>query len=156
MLWKLALLPTFHQSWKTTLQIVSIVPILQGEVHQKRKAGENARRSPWINKTLPHLFKRKNVYRAWKQEWVTWEDYREVGQAATDHIKKAKTQTELKLVRDIKGNKKNFYKCASDKRKAREDCRPCPEGNWRPDREGYRESWGAQWLLCLSLHHQGL
>ena len=97
---------------------------MQGEVHQKRKAGENARRSPWINKELPHLFKRKNVYKAWKQERVTWEDYREVGQAATDQIKKAKTQTELNLDRDIKGNEKKFYYYISNKKKVREDVGP--------------------------------
>ena len=45
---------------------------------RKRKAGKNARRPPWINKLLDLLKPKKEVCMEWKQEQVTWEDYRTV------------------------------------------------------------------------------
>jgi len=50
---------------------------------------------------LDLLKHRKKVYREWKQEWLTWEDYIEVFQAARDWIRKAKIQIELNLARDM-------------------------------------------------------
>jgi len=41
-----------------------------------------------------------------------------------DQKRKAKTQTELNLARDIKGNKKKLYRYISDKTKARKDVGP--------------------------------
>ena len=61
---------------------------------------------------------KKKVYREWKQKRVTWEDHKEVVRAARDQVRKAETQIELNLARDVKGNKKNFYRYISDKRKA--------------------------------------
>ncbi|GAB0206869.1 mitochondrial enolase superfamily member 1 [Grus japonensis] len=37
------------------------------------------------------------------------------------HVRKGKAQMELNLARDVKDNKKGFYKYISDKRKAREN-----------------------------------
>jgi len=53
---------------------------------------------------------KKEAYRGWKQGQVAWEEYREIIQAARDQIRKAKSLIELNLARDIKGNKKNFYR----------------------------------------------
>ena len=48
---------------------------------RKRKAGKNARRPLWINKELLDLLKcKKNIYAEWKQEWVTWEDYKKLSE----------------------------------------------------------------------------
>jgi len=44
-----------------------------------------------------------------------------VVQTARDQVKKAKTQMEINLARDIKVNKKKFYRYISHKRKTRED-----------------------------------
>jgi len=45
---------------------------------RKMNAGNNARRPAWINREHPGLLQhKKKVYREWKQEWVTWEDYKE-------------------------------------------------------------------------------
>lgn len=41
----------------------------------------------------------------------------EFGRAARDQVRKGKILTELNLDRDIKRNKKKFYKYISDKRK---------------------------------------
>jgi len=48
-------------------------------------------------------------------------EYRETVQAARDQVRKAKALTELNLARDIKRNKKSFYRYTSDKRKTREN-----------------------------------
>ena len=77
----------------------------------------DARRPLWINRELlPFILRKKEVHREWKQEWVTWEGYREVVQTPRDQVRKAKTQTELNLARDTKGNKKKFYRYISDKK----------------------------------------
>jgi len=44
-----------------------------------------------------------------------------VVRAGRDQVRKDKTQTEFNLARDIKENKKKFYRYISDKRKAREE-----------------------------------
>jgi len=66
----------------------------------------------------------KRVYREWKQEQITWQECKEVAWAARDQVRKAKTQTELNLDRDIKGNEKKFYYYISNKKKVREDVGP--------------------------------
>ncbi|GAB0175629.1 hypothetical protein GRJ2_000028100 [Grus japonensis] len=66
----------------------------------------------------------KEAYRGWKQGQVAWQEYREYVQAARDQVRKAKFLIELNLARDIKGNKKSFYRYISDKRKTRENVGP--------------------------------
>ncbi|PKU42594.1 rna-directed dna polymerase from mobile element jockey-like [Limosa lapponica baueri] len=73
---------------------------------------------------LDKLKSKKEAYRGWKQGRVDWEEYRETVQTARSPIRQAKAQTEFNLARDIKDNKKNFYKYVRDKRKTREDVSP--------------------------------
>ena len=65
------------------------------------------------------------------------EEYRETVRAARDQVRKAKALTELNLARDIKGNKKSFYRYVSDKRKTRENVGPLRKV--RPGYLGYGE-----------------
>ena len=51
-------------------------------------------------------------------------EYREIIRAARDQVKKAKALIELNLARDVKGNKKSFYRYVGDKRKTRENVGP--------------------------------
>ncbi|KFW77528.1 hypothetical protein N336_11811, partial [Phalacrocorax carbo] len=91
----------------------------------KRKSGKNARRPAWMSKELLEKLKhKKEAYREWKQGQVAWYEYREIVQAARDQVRKAKALLEIKLARDVKGNKKSFYRCISDKRKTRENVGP--------------------------------
>ncbi|KFV98219.1 hypothetical protein N327_09172, partial [Fulmarus glacialis] len=91
----------------------------------KRKSGKKARRPAWVNKELLDALKHeKEAYRGWKQGQVAWEEYREIVQAARDQIRKAKALIELNLARDVKGNKKSFYRYVGDKRKTRENVGP--------------------------------
>ncbi|GAB0176549.1 hypothetical protein GRJ2_000120100 [Grus japonensis] len=88
----------------------------------KRKSGKNTRRPAWLNKELWDKLKhKKEAYREWKQGQVAWEEYRELVRAARDQVRKAKALTELNLARDVKGNKKSFYRYACDERKTREN-----------------------------------
>ena len=50
------------------------------------------------------------MYRKWKQGCVAWEEYRDVVHMCRDRVRKAKAQIELNLVRDVKNNKKEFYR----------------------------------------------
>ena len=65
-------------------------------------------------------FKRK-VYGMWKEGLATWEEYRNVVGACRDATRKAKAQLELSLAKDVKGNKKVFFKYVSSKRKTGEN-----------------------------------
>jgi len=56
------------------------------------------------------------MYRKWKQGCVAWEEYRDVVHMCRDRVRKAKAQIELNLVRDVKNNKKEFYKYTGRRR----------------------------------------
>ncbi|KAK4823706.1 hypothetical protein QYF61_005772 [Mycteria americana] len=72
----------------------------------KRKSGKNTRRAAWMSKELLDKLKhKKEAYRG-------------------DQIRKAKALIELNLARDVKGNKKSFYRYVGDKRKTRENVGP--------------------------------
>ncbi|KFV12289.1 hypothetical protein N340_06444, partial [Tauraco erythrolophus] len=91
----------------------------------KRKSGRNTRRPTWMNKELlDQLGHKKKAYRGWKQEQVAWEEYREIVRVTRDQVRKAKTLIELNLARDIKSNKKGFYRYVSDKKRSRENVGP--------------------------------
>ncbi|GAB0176516.1 mitochondrial enolase superfamily member 1 [Grus japonensis] len=91
----------------------------------KRKSGKNTKRSPWMNKELLGKFEqKKEANRGWKQGQVAWEKYRETVRAARDQVRKAKALTEISLARDVKDNKKSFYRYVSEKRRTRENVGP--------------------------------
>ncbi|GAB0183929.1 mitochondrial enolase superfamily member 1 [Grus japonensis] len=91
----------------------------------KRKSSKNTKKPPWMNKELLGKVKqKKEAYRGWKQGQVAWEEYRETVRAARDQVRKAKALTEISLARDVKDNKKSFYRYVSDKRRMRENVGP--------------------------------
>ncbi|GAB0182873.1 mitochondrial enolase superfamily member 1 [Grus japonensis] len=67
---------------------------------------------------------KKEAYRGWKQGQVAWEEYRETVRAAREQVRKAKALIEISLARDVKDNKKSFYRYVSDKRRTRENVGP--------------------------------
>ncbi|GAB0207924.1 hypothetical protein GRJ2_003258100 [Grus japonensis] len=109
-------------------------PIFKGHLLQaqerciptKRKSSKTTKRPPWMNKDAPgqSQTQKKEAYRGWKQGQVAWEEYREPVRAARDQVRKAKALTEISLARDVKGNKKSFYRYVSDKRRTRENVGP--------------------------------
>ncbi|GAB0190131.1 hypothetical protein GRJ2_001478400 [Grus japonensis] len=92
----------------------------------KRKSSKSTKRPPWMNKELLGKVKqKKEAYRGWKQGQVAWEEYRETVRTATDQVRKAKALIEISLARDVKDNKKSFYRYdVSDKRRTRENVGP--------------------------------
>jgi len=62
-----------------------------------------------LSKDLPVKLK-KSMYRQWKQWCITWEENGDAVWMCTDGIRKAKAHMELRLVRDLKNNKKRFYR----------------------------------------------
>ncbi|GAB0187691.1 hypothetical protein GRJ2_001234400 [Grus japonensis] len=91
----------------------------------KRKSSKSTKRPLWMNKELlGKVEQKKEAYRGWKQGQVAWQEYRETVQAAREQVRKAKALIEISLARDIKGNKKRFYRYVSDKRRMRENVGP--------------------------------
>lgn len=68
---------------------------------------------------------KKEAYKRWKQGKVTQKGYRDIVQTCQDRIGKDKTHLELYLV---KGNKKGFDSCITNKRNPRENVDPLLNG----------------------------
>ncbi|GAB0210235.1 mitochondrial enolase superfamily member 1 [Grus japonensis] len=60
----------------------------------------------------------------WKKGLATWDEYRDVVTVRRDATRKAKAHLELNLAREVKDNKKGFFKYISSKRKTRENVGP--------------------------------
>ena len=72
---------------------------------------------------------KREVYRKWKQGCVGWEEYRAVVHVCRDRIRKANAQVELNLARDVKDNKKGFYRYIGRRRQAKQSVPPLMKGN---------------------------
>ncbi|KFQ43546.1 hypothetical protein N333_06642, partial [Nestor notabilis] len=91
----------------------------------RRKCGRRARRPPWMDmELLRKLRGKKEAYRRWKRGQATWEDYRNVVREARNQVRKAKAQLELNLARDVKNNRKGFYRYVTNKRQTRDNVGP--------------------------------
>ncbi|GAB0182218.1 hypothetical protein GRJ2_000687100 [Grus japonensis] len=91
-------------------------------IPKNRKSSKGGRRPAWMSKELLEKLKRKKeVYQMWKKGLATWEEYKNVVRVCRDATRKAKTHLELNLARDVKDNKKGFFKYISSKRKTREN-----------------------------------
>jgi len=73
---------------------------------------------------LEKLRWKRKVYRMWKEGQATWEEYRNVVRACREAMRKAKVHLELNLARDVKDNKKGFFKYINSKRKTKENVGP--------------------------------
>jgi len=70
---------------------------------------------------LEELRQNRKVYGRWKEGQATWEEYRNVVRACSDAMRTAKVHLELNLARDVKNNKKGFFKYISSIRKTRDN-----------------------------------
>ena len=64
--------------------------------------------------------KKRELHRQWKQGLASWEEYRDAARLCRDGVRKAKAQLELNLARDVKNNKKSFYRYVSRKKVVKE------------------------------------
>ncbi|KFQ44814.1 hypothetical protein N333_11559, partial [Nestor notabilis] len=91
----------------------------------RRKCCRRARRPPWMDKELLRKLRgNKGAYRRWKRGQAAWEYYRNVVREARDQVRKAKAQLELNLSRDVKNNRKGFYRYVANKRQTRDNVGP--------------------------------
>jgi len=88
----------------------------------RKKSRKGGRRPTWMSKELlAELRRKRKIHGMWKEGQATWEEYRNVVKACRDAMRKAKAHLELKLARDVKDNKKSFFKYISSKRKTRDN-----------------------------------
>jgi len=91
----------------------------------RKKSSKGGRRSAWLNKELlAEIRWKRKISGIWKEVQATWEEYRNVVRACRDATRKAKAHLELSLARDVKNNKKGFFKYISSKRKSRDNVGP--------------------------------
>ncbi|NWT63551.1 RTJK polymerase, partial [Erythrocercus mccallii] len=90
-----------------------------------RKSSKRVRRPAWLSRELLLKLKQKReIYKTWKEGQATWEEYREVVKGCRDATRKAKASLEIKLAREIKDNKKSFYKYVGGKKKPKSSVGP--------------------------------
>ena len=78
------------------------------------------------------LREKREMYRKRKQGCVAWEEYRDAVRMCRDRVRKAKGQMELNLTRDVKNNKKEFYRYIGRRKQTKESVPPLINENWLP------------------------
>ncbi|CAM4592199.1 unnamed protein product, partial [Lepidochelys kempii] len=90
-----------------------------------RKNSKYGRRPAWLNsEILADLEHKKEAYKKWKIGQMTREEYKNIARACRSEIRKAKSHLELQLARDVKSNKKGFFRYVSNKKKVKESVGP--------------------------------
>ncbi|XP_028940161.1 F-BAR domain only protein 2-like, partial [Antrostomus carolinensis] len=92
---------------------------------KSKKSSRRATTSAWLSRELLDKLKwKKEVYRTWKKGLTTWEEYKNVVRGCGDTSRKDKASLELKLTREVKDNKKGFFKNTGGERKTRGNVGP--------------------------------
>ncbi|KFQ53833.1 hypothetical protein N334_03108, partial [Pelecanus crispus] len=90
-------------------------------VRKCKTAGKEGKRPAWLSRDLlVKLKSKRELHRQRKQGQVSWGEYRETAQFCRDEVRKAKARMDLNLARDVKNNKKGFYRYINQKRKVKE------------------------------------
>nr|XP_048724541.1 RNA-binding motif, single-stranded-interacting protein 1 isoform X1 [Caretta caretta]XP_048724542.1 RNA-binding motif, single-stranded-interacting protein 1 isoform X1 [Caretta caretta]XP_048724543.1 RNA-binding motif, single-stranded-interacting protein 1 isoform X1 [Caretta caretta]XP_048724544.1 RNA-binding motif, single-stranded-interacting protein 1 isoform X1 [Caretta caretta] len=99
---------------------------LQGQtIPMSRKNSKYGRRPAWLNgEILADLKHKKEAYKKWKVGHMTREEYKNIARACRNDIRRAKSHLELQLARDVKRNKKGFFRYVGNKKKAKESVGP--------------------------------
>ncbi|CAM4534308.1 unnamed protein product [Caretta caretta] len=90
-----------------------------------RKNSKYGRRPAWLNsEILADLKYKKEAYKKWKIGQMTRDEYKNIARARRSEIRKAKSNLELQLARDVKSNKKGFFRYVGNKKKVKESVGP--------------------------------
>ncbi|NXW45597.1 INVS protein, partial [Nyctiprogne leucopyga] len=81
---------------------------------------EQLRKDAAAKEVMTELKCKNAVYKRWKQGWPAKEEFKNVVWACRDGVRKAKTQMELRLARDVTGNKVSFCLYINSKRLSKE------------------------------------
>jgi len=116
-------MPAFQESW--SLFKHHFLHVHDRSIPLRKKSSKGGREPAWMSKELlVELRWKRKVYGMWKEGQATWEEYRNVVKACRDATRKAKAHLELNLERDVKDNKKSFFKYISSKWKSRDNVGP--------------------------------
>lgn len=70
---------------------------------------------------LSELKHKKEAYRRWKLRPATWKEHKDIACTCRNEVRKAKVHLELKLVWEVKGNRRGFCKYIDSRRNAKEN-----------------------------------
>jgi len=89
-----------------------------------KKSGKKGKRLAWLSRDLLVKLKgKRELHRQRKQGQVCWEEYRDSARWCRDEVRRVKAQLELNLARDVKNNRKGFYRYVNQKRKVKASVR---------------------------------
>ena len=74
------------------------------------QADEVGNQHAWARTWWSGWGEKKEKYKQWKLVWVALEEYRDAVRMCRVGARKAKAQMELNLVKDVKNNKKGFFR----------------------------------------------
>ncbi|CAM4664489.1 unnamed protein product [Lepidochelys kempii] len=99
---------------------------LQGQtIPMSRKNSKYGRRPAWLNhEILADLKHKKEAHKKWKVGHMTREEYKNIARACRNEIRRVKSHLELQLARDVKSNKKGFFRYVGNKKKAKKSVGP--------------------------------
>ncbi|CAM4531860.1 unnamed protein product, partial [Lepidochelys olivacea] len=90
-----------------------------------RKNSKYGRRPARLNsEILADLKHKKEAYKKWKIGQMTRDEYINIARICRNGIRKAKSHLELQLARDVKSNKRGFFRYVGNKKKAKESVGP--------------------------------
>ena len=94
-------------------------------ISMSKKSSKGGRTHAWMNKELPTKLKWKiKVYGMWEEGQGTWDEYKNIVRACREATRKARVHLEFNLARDVKDNKKGFFKYVSSKKKTKKNVEP--------------------------------
>ncbi|XP_065411777.1 uncharacterized protein LOC135973241 [Chrysemys picta bellii] len=103
----------------------SLLQVQEQTIPMCRKNSKYGRRPAWLNsEILADIKRKKEAYKKWKIGQMTREQYKNIALACRSEIRKAKSHLELQLARDVKSNKKGFFRYVSNKKKVKESVGP--------------------------------
>ncbi|KFR01231.1 hypothetical protein N306_09969, partial [Opisthocomus hoazin] len=112
-----------EQSWQVFKDVFQRAQ--ERAIPKCKKSGREGKRAAWLRQDLlVKLRKKRELHRKWKQGLASGEEYREAARLCRDGVRKAKAQLELNLARDVKNNKKGFYRYVSRKKMVKESVPP--------------------------------
>lgn len=88
-----------------------------------------------------------------RQKRVAWEEHRDAIQTCSSWIRKAEVQIELNLARDVRNNKKGFYRYIGQKKQKKGECTSSAKWELAKTDSKKADSKKVFKVLCLSLHH---
>ncbi|KFO80819.1 hypothetical protein N303_05322, partial [Cuculus canorus] len=108
-----------EQSWQIFKDVFHKAQ--ENSVPKCRTFGMEGKTPAWLSQDLLVKLKdKRKLHRQCKQGQGTWYMYRDAGQLCRNGVQKAKKQLELNLAREVKTNKKGFYRYVNQKRKIKE------------------------------------